>query len=236
MLYGDFFMKKYLADYIRENSKMITIFLTCMLIGIVSGIIMYNFSSEEVKEELNGVIVSTLNISKEENFEGINVIMNGLQTNIIIVLLIYFSTITIISPVLISLLNFLKGISIGVYIPIIFSIFGGANGALTVLLLLVVPNIFYVPAYIFLSTNALNLHYIIMESEEKNKLKILISQLTYIIIGFSFIFISVLFEQIFSGNIISIYKGLWWSDIEQIEKTLHNFLKKSCKKNKNGVK
>ena len=208
MLYGDFFMKKYLADYIRENSKMITIFLTCMLIGIVSGIIMYNFSSEEVKEELNGVIVSTLNISKEENFEGINVIMNGLQTNIIIVLLIYFSTITIISPVLISLLNFLKGISIGVYIPIIFSIFGGANGALTVLLLLVVPNIFYVPAYIFLSTNALNLHYIIMESEEKNKLKILISQLTYIIIGFSFIFISVLFEQIFSGNIISIYKGL----------------------------
>ncbi len=200
-------MKKYLINYVIENSKMLKIFLICILIGIVSGIVMYGFSSDNTKEELKGVVVNTLNISKQENFEGINVIKNGITTNLILIALIYFSIITMISPVIISLLNVTKGISIGIYIPIIFSIFGVSKGMLVLLLLVLIPNLFYIPAYVFLSTNALNLHFAIVNKSE-NKASLLVKQIAFIVIAFSFVFLSIVIEQILSLNVIDIYKGL----------------------------
>ena len=200
-------MKKYLINYIKENSKVITVLALFIAIGIVAGIIEYQFTKEESTNELKESIVSTLDISKQDNFDGINVIKNGITTNLILVLLIYFSTITIISPALVSLFNFIKGFSLGIYIPIIFNIFGVGNGILSVIFLVVLPNIIFVPAYIFLSTNAINLHYyIISKDRNESKTKVLIKQLTFFIISFSFIFLSVLLEQILSTNVINIYK------------------------------
>ncbi len=208
MFYGGLIMKRYLINYIKENSKIITIFLLSILIGVVSGIIIYQFSSEQTKIELKDTVVNTLNISKQDNFDGINIIKNGISTNLILIILVYFSSLTMICPILISLINMIKGISIGIYVPILFSVFGIYNGIIALLLLIIIPNLFYLPAFVFLSTNALSLHYIITEKLKESRTKILIKHLTYIVIGFSFIFLSVLLEQILSVNIISIYKKI----------------------------
>lgn len=206
MFYGGF-MKKYLMNYIKENLKVLSVFIICILIGVISGIIVYVFSVNGTKEELKSVIVNTLEISKQDNFEGINVIKNGITTNLILIFLLYFSTITLISPFIISVLNFIKGFSIGIYIPIIFAIFGISKGMLVIILLILIPNIFYIPAYVFLSTNALNLHFNII-NKNGSKVSILIKQIIYIIAAFSFILLSVILEQIFSTNIINIYIGM----------------------------
>ena len=78
---------------------------------------------------------------------------------------------------------------------------------LVLLLLVLIPNLFYIPAYVFLSTNALNLHFAIVNKSE-NKASLLVKQIAFIVIAFSFVFLSIVIEQILSLNVIDIYKGL----------------------------
>lgn len=208
MLCGDF-MKEYINRYIRGNFKKIYMIAAAIFIGLIVGIFIYNFSGMENKESICATIKDTLDITKQENFQGINVIKNGMISNLLICFIIYFSSITLVCPYIVIIINFIKGMSIGVYLSSIFAIFGVGNGILTIFLLIILPNIIYIPVFIYLSTNSINFHNEIIKVESRgNKLSLLIKESIYLFITFSIMSLSTIIEQLCSMGVINIYKSL----------------------------
>lgn len=206
MLCGDIFMKDFIKEYISENIKIIVMIFLCITIGLVIGLFLYQIITPEIRTELVNTMKSTLDLTKQENFEGINIIKNGMISNILLVVIIYTISLTLISTYLIGLLSLFKGLSIGIYIPTLFQIFGPSKGILAMLLLVIIPNLVYIPSYIFLATNSINFHFSLLGDE--NKFTLLIKEVIKIVLGFSIMFLGVVLEQLTSYSIISIYSAL----------------------------
>lgn len=202
-------MLKYITEYINDNFKSIVVILSCIIIGIIAGIFVYQFLSQGTKTELVNTLRTTLDYSKNEGFEGINVIKNGMVSNAILIIVIYLSAITLIAPSLVCIINIFKGFAIGIYIPTLFQVFGFGNGILSLLLLVVLPNIIYIPAFIYLSINSLKFHYMITDKDKQgSKIGLIVKEGYKLILGFSVIALSVILEQFLSIGVINIYKNM----------------------------
>ncbi len=196
-------MREYLLNYISKNSKVIKIILMCLLIGLIIGLTLTYFLNQEVKNELTNSIKSTLDLSKDKGFESINILKNGIMTNLLVILIIYFLSITLIAPICICIISLIKGFSIGLYIPTLFLVFGFGKGILVLLLLVILPNIIFIPSYVYMCVNAINFHYKLLE--EKNKLTIIFKESYNLVIVLSLIILSILIEQLASFGVISLY-------------------------------
>lgn len=201
-------MKEFLKKYIEENYKVLKILCLCFCIGLIVGIVLFMFLDNGIKNELVGTMKNTLDLSKADNFENINIIKNGMISNAIIIGVIYFCAITLFAPMLICITNFFKSFSIGVYIPVIFSIFGVSKGLIVTLLIVIIPNLLYIPAFIFSSTNAINFHYFLFENKDSSFMLGIVREITYILISFSIIILSVVLEQLLTLNVINMYSML----------------------------
>lgn len=203
LLYGDFFMKKYLKEYIYSNfNNIFTIFLF-IIIGLVVGIVVFHTSNETVKTDIINNAINTLDIAKNKNFEGINITINSICMNLFVIFTIYFASITLIPKLLINMISLLKGISLGLYIPVLFSIFGISNGILSLVLLIIIPNLIYITSYIFLSNNAILFHDKIIK--ENFKISFICIEAIKIVIVFSLMLVAVMLEQIAAVVIIGNY-------------------------------
>lgn len=187
-------MKKYLKEYIYENLKSIIIILAFIIIGLVVGIISFNISNEDIKTEIISTVRNTLDISKNENFEGINILFNSIGTNLFVISIIYFSAITLIPKIIINIVSFFKGISLGLYIPILFYIFSIGDGILSLIFLIILPNIIYIAAYIYMCNNSILFHNKVIE--HGIKLSIVCVEFFKIVITLALFIASVILEQI----------------------------------------
>lgn len=203
MLCGGFCMRNYLLKYISENYKIIKILCICILIGLIIGIVTYQMLNKDIKMELINSIKSTLDISKGDGFESINILKNGITSNLLLMFITYLAAITLIAPICICSLNILKGFALGIYIPTLFAVFGVGKGLLVVLIIVILPNLIYIPSYIYTSVNAINFHYSILESN--NKLSLIVKETYKLVISFSLITLSIIIEQLASYGVLSLY-------------------------------
>jgi uncharacterized membrane protein SpoIIM required for sporulation len=208
MLCGDIFMKRYLLKYIEKNIKIITVLFLFLIIGLVIGIFTYQILDGNTKNELLNSIKGTLNLCKQENFEGINVIKNGMISNLIIITIIYLATITMISTNIICVINLLKGFFVGIYISTLFNVFGIGSGILVIILLIIIPGIVYIPAFIYTSCNAINFYYKITDDLKCNKISLICKELYLCLLSFSIMLFSALLEQFLTSPVIAIYTQL----------------------------
>lgn len=200
-------MKKYLRNYIEENFKILSIIFFCIIIGLVVGIIFYNVINPTLKEEIIKSMRQTLELTKQENFTGINVIRNGMIANAVLVMIIYLISLSLIAPYLMSVLSISKGLAIGVYIPTLFQIFGPSKGIVALLLLVVLPNLIYIPAYMYISANSLRFNYGII-SKENSRTSLVVKESVKLLIGFSIMFLSIVIEQFTTLGVISLYGSI----------------------------
>ena len=135
------FLKNYILKLIKENKKSIKIFVFCMLIGLATGFISYNFLSVDNKKELVDSVRITLDISKNENFEKVSILQNGLKSDLYMIIIFLIVSTTIFAPIIFCCIYFLKGFAIGIYISVIYSIFGFWSGTLSNFLINIIPNI-----------------------------------------------------------------------------------------------
>ena len=198
-------MLNYIKEYVNDNFKSIVVLLFCIIIGLVVGIFIYQLTSEDIKLELTKTLTQTLEKTKKENFQGINIIKNGMISNIILIAIIYFSSITLIAFGIVSGVNLFKGFAIGLYIPTLFQVFGFGNGILALFLLVIVPNIIYIPAFIYISVNCLKLNYNILDKNISNNISLIFKEGCKLIMGFSVIAFSVIIEQFLCLGVINIY-------------------------------
>ena len=130
------------------------------------------------------------------------------NSSFLLLFLIYFCALTIVCPILIFIIDFIKGFAIGIYIPTIFCVFGFGNGLLVLFLLVILPNLIYVPALIYSFCSSLNFNYNILNSKEKSFLQIFLKERINLVFIISIILLSVVVEQLLSTFVISIYQNL----------------------------
>lgn len=198
-------MNKSIQKYIVENIHTILKLLIIYFIGIAIGIILFNLSG--IKTDYVDIVRNVFDSVNEENFKSINVILNGIKNNALFIGLLYLSLITLIAPIVVCVLLMLKAIITGIYICCLFSVLGIGNGLIAVFLSVILPLLFTLLAYIFISTNIINL-YISFTSDGKIEIKDIIKNIYWLIISFSLISFSLVLEQAMTGIIFNLYKGL----------------------------
>lgn len=195
-------MNKSIQKYVIENISVISKILFIYAIGIAIGCTLFIFT--DIKNEYINIVKNILEQTKQENFESINVIANGLKNNLFFIGIIYSSIITIISPLIIFAIIVLKAIVTGIYICTLFSIFGFLKGIGVVIINVILPLILSLTGFVIISTNAINIFKNI-NLGNKFTIKELIKQGYWFIISFSLISFSIVIEQLTSGAVISIY-------------------------------
>lgn len=196
-------MKEQVKKYIISNIKNIMLFGLIYVFGIVAGFVIFAFLGSGNRLELIEMVRGTINIANLEGYEGINIIQNGMQINAIVMAIFMFSAFTVVSFAIVSLVILLKGISLSIYICILFSVFGPLKGILSTILVAIVPNLILMIIYIFLGIECIKVSNEILIRITKNSVmrsifKVLILSLTSV----PFVMLSTWLEQIFFRLIV----------------------------------
>ena len=197
-------MNKNIQKYIAENFSTIVKILVVYAIGIVIGLVLFNFQS--VKNEYLDVMRNILDMTKQENFEGINIIANGLKNNIIFISLLHLSLLTFVAPMLVLLFVILKAIVTGIYIATLFSIFGFFKGIAAIFLGIVLPLLLSLMGYVVICTNIIRIFSSIRNGNFE--LKDIVKYIYWLIISFSLISFSLVIEQLMTTVILNIYSNI----------------------------
>lgn len=198
-------MNKGIKKYIRENLSTISKILFLYLLGILIGIVLFMFT--DIKHEYVNIVTEIFNTTTQNNFEGINIISNGIRNNIIYIIALYFSLVTIIAPLIICFLVMIKAIITGIYICSILYIFGFFKGIAACFLSTILPIIFSLIGYVIICNNIISIFNSVSQGE-KIDIRQIISHIYYLIISISLISFSIVIEQLMTGVIIKMYSNL----------------------------
>lgn len=196
-------MNKSIQKYFLDNISTITKFLIVYLVGIVLGIVIFNLTG--VKQEYVQIIKNILETVKQDNFEGINIIANGLKNNAIFILMLYSSLLTIIAPIILTVFLIIKAAATGIYMCTLFSIFGAFKGILVVSSAVVLPFLICTLGYIIICTGIINLA---AKIREKIDFREIVKQGYWLLISFSLISFSIVIEQLMSEVMFNIYVNM----------------------------
>ena len=199
-------MSNSIQKYIRENISTILKILFIYFIGVAVGIIIFIFT--DIKKEYVDIVSGVFEGVKSDNFEGINVIANGIKNNIIYIGILYFSLITIIAPLIICFFVILKAIVTGIYICTLYSVFGIFNGILVSIVSVIIPTFFSLVGYVIICTNIINLFKLISQGE-KADIKQLLKHFYFLLISISLISFSIVLEQLMTGVSLKIYTNIF---------------------------
>ena len=198
-------LKKLLKEYLVQNRKIVLVLFLCLVVGILSGIIIYNFSSKEVKSILTSQMVEAIKLSDNGEFIKTDVIYNGVRNNVAYIFLMFVFSIMLYGTVFIYLLYIIKGLSIGIYIGTLFGIFGFWWGMLVFLLMVILINMVYLPALSFIGITLISYNLDIMEYRREIKNITTFSKVVVkVLFGLMIIFSSIIIEQLMSNVIIKI--------------------------------
>lgn len=198
-------LKKLLKEYLVQNRKIVLVLFLCLVVGILSGIIIYNFSSKEVKSILTSQMTEAIKLSDNGEFIKTDVIYNGVRNNVAYIFLMFVFSIMLYGTVFIYLLYIIKGLSIGIYIGTLFGIFGFWWGMLVFLLMVILINMVYLPALSFIGITLISYNLDIMEYRREIKNITTFSKVVVkVLFGLMIIFSSIIIEQLMSNVIIKI--------------------------------
>ena len=117
------------------------------------------FAPYEIKELAKTSVKDVFDISKEETYVKTNVILNGIKADVILILILAILSVTLFGRVGIDAIVFLKGISYSLYTILLFKIFGPLWGIIVSFLLVILINMIYIPALIFVVVTFLEINF-----------------------------------------------------------------------------
>lgn len=199
-------IKKLFKEYVLENKYDLCMIIMLLIIGFACGIGIYLLANANTTNELIASIKEIFEISLEGKILKSNIILNGIKINLGLIILFLFFSITLIGRWFIYITSILKGAAIGIYTCIIFSVFGFWWGILTMLLLVGLVNLVYIPAFIYLTTTVLAFNFEIFNTKkDSTNLYCVAKMLTKVIFAFVFMFSSGILEQLLTNVVFKIY-------------------------------
>ena len=183
--------------------------LLFILIGIIIGIGVYLFLSDPVKELAITSVKEVFEISRTEEYVKTNVIFNGIKADLVLVVVLAIFSVMLIGKWLIYAAMMLKGIALSLYTILLFNIFGPLWGMLTVLLLVILVNIIYIPALVYLVVRFLEINFGLFKTRINGLTVSSFSKIIMtVLISFTLMFSSIVVEQIASSIVLNIYSKL----------------------------
>lgn len=202
-------LKKWLKEYIQINKREILIVVGLLLLGIIIGVGVYIFSTNQLKELAITNIKGVLDISKSDTYVKANIIANGIKANLLLILVLSILSVTLFGKLGIYIILLLKGASLSLYTIFLFNIFGVFWGAITTFLLVVLVNILYIPALIYLVVSFLELNFNVFKTRINNiNLSLTYKILLIVFVAFVIMFSSIVLEQIASNVVLNIYNRI----------------------------
>ena len=201
-------LKKLVKEYVLKNKYDLFLILTMLLIGIGVGIGVYVFSDADVKEVLITEATEVFKISASKEYLETNIVVNGIKTNIVLICILAIASVTLFGRYVIEMLSLIKGAMLSIYAAVLFNVFGVGYGIAAVLLLVVLVNVIYLPAYIFLSVMFMEIHFNIFKKRSGVTSLEMISYLGKGILSFIVIFSSIIAEQVASLVVLKLFLNI----------------------------
>ena len=190
-------MKEQMLKFIKENDRSIRIFIFIFILGLASGILCFKYINIASNNEFIDSFNKTLQIINNENFKGISIFSNGIYNIFITYLVIIISVITIITPVILFGMYFVKGFSTGIFISVLLNIFGFSKGLLLTVSMSIIPSLLVITCLIFLGIKTIDFNNFILEKNNSNTiLKQIIVYAMYFILTIPVMLLSVVIEQL----------------------------------------
>lgn len=186
-----------MLKFIKENKKSIKVFLFIFILGLASGILCFKYINIASNNELVDSFNKSIEIIKGDNIEKISIFSSAFINIGIIYLIVIISSITVITPIVLFIIYFLKGFSIGLLINVLFIILGFKQALIVIIFMVIIPNILNLSVLLFLSIKTIEFNYFILEkSDIKKKIKQSIVFFMYFVISSPINILSVFIEQL----------------------------------------
>ena len=199
-------LKKWIREYIEINKREILLIIIMLFVGVLVGIGAYLLSSTSAKELAITSVREVFDISKSETYISTNIILNGIKADTTLILVLSILSVTLFGRWVIYLIMMLKGAALSIYTILIFNVFGPLWGMLVFLLLVVLVNVLYIPALIYLTVGMLDVNFNIFKARLNSINSLVVYKLILtVIMSFVIMFSSIVVEQVLSSVALNIY-------------------------------
>lgn len=162
-----------ITNHIVNNKKDYLIAILLFLVGLIIGVMFINNVSENQFIEIDEYIKTLVNSIKSiENIDYINIFKESMLSNLILIIIIWIASSTIIGiPIVYGNLIF-RGFVLGYTISSIVSSLGILNGIIFGITSLLLHNIIFIPVVLAASVSGMKLYKSIIKNREKENVKI----------------------------------------------------------------
>lgn len=190
-------------NHINNNKREYLIVIILFFIGIISGVIFINNTSDNQIEEINTYLRQLFNNIKIYNNVDFNALLKqSILTNLIMILVLWFGASTIIGIPVVYGTIIIKGFTFSYTISSIINSFGVGNGILITFSLLLLHNILLIPTIFATGVSGVKLYKSIMKNRNRENIKTEILRHTiFCVIMFVFMMVSSIVEVYISTNI-----------------------------------
>lgn len=162
-----------ITNHIVNNKKDYLIAILLFLVGLIIGVMFINNVSENQFIEIDEYIKNLVNTIKSiENIDYINIMKESMLSNLMLIIIIWIASSTIIGiPIVYGNLIF-RGFVLGYTISSIISSLGILNGIIFGTTSLFLHNIIFIPVLLAASVSGMKLYKSIIKNREKENVKI----------------------------------------------------------------
>ena len=168
-----FSLKDIILNYVTENFNKYLLVIVIFLIGIFTGVIVINNSSEETAvrtaDDVTGFI-QTLKNTEKINFSEL--LLSSVKRNFGLTVILWFAGTTVIGIPVVFIILFIRGLSLGYTISAFTSILGTSKGIMFLILSLFFQNVMFIPAILTIGVSSIKLYKSILKDRRKENIKV----------------------------------------------------------------
>lgn len=162
-----------LYNHIKNNKRGYFIISILFFIGLIVSVLLVNNMNDAKIEEINNYFNNMVNnIKNYENIDFGILLKESLNSNFIIIILLWFGASTIIGIPIVYGTIVLKGFSIGYTISCIIACLGIGKGIVVSLSIMLLHNIIFIPAILGTGVSGVKLYQSIMKNKERDNIKL----------------------------------------------------------------
>ena len=193
-----------IKKHVLNNKKEYIIVILLFVIGIFLGVLFINNTGETQKEEITSYMNNFIDTMKNtDNLNYAELLKNSIIQNVLLAIILWFFGTTVIGiPVVFGTIIY-RGFCLGYTIATCIIIMGLSKGILFVLILLLLQNIFFIPAILALAVSGFKLYKSIIKDRNKENIKIEVLRHTiFSLIMLAVLVVSSVIEILLSTNIL----------------------------------
>lgn len=194
---------KIIKEHILNNKKEYIIVTLIFITGIFLGVLFVNNSNQDQINEISQYLNNFIDKMKNaENISNIELLKASIKQNILLAITLWFFGTTVIGIPIVFGVVLYRGFCLGYTISICISIMGFSKGLGFIIALLLLQNIFFIPALLALSVSGFKLYKSIVKDNRKENIKIeVIRHTVFSLIMLIILLISSIMEVFISINI-----------------------------------